>query len=190
MFQWPKEPQSATLTLPPSCWSPALSALILASTPFWWKILQDRTRSVQRSASQVKQKGGINQFFQQLHGQSHSQPIALLLQMIQSLLDRLNLKKMYRARSLWSGCHLLMSGLMIACTTQFPNWTRPKERGARWLTSSSTTSSQSATSCWEGYTISASMRKMTWAFLHHQSHQPGGWRRRKVGFCISKTKKL
>lgn len=78
---------------------------------------------------------------------------------------------------------------MTASTTQFPNWTPPNEHGPQWLTDSSITSSQSATSCSEGNITSVSMPKMTWAYLRPQSHQPGGWRRRKVRLCISNNLK-
>lgn len=56
MCLWQNALQSVTPMVRPSCWSPPLSAPILASTPFWWKIWQDRRPSVQRSGSQVKLK--------------------------------------------------------------------------------------------------------------------------------------
>lgn len=73
-----------------------------------------------------------------------------------------------------------MKSVTTACTTSCPNWTPPNAHGPQWLTGSSITSSLSATSCWEGNITSVSMPKMTWAYLHLRSHQPGGWRRKKV----------
>lgn len=78
---------------------------------------------------------------------------------------------------------------MTASTTQCPSWTPAKARGPRWLTGSSITSSQSATSCTGGCITSESMPKMTWASLHLRTPHPGGWRRRKVIFYISNNLK-
>lgn len=109
--------------------------------------------------------------------------------MIQNRLDQQKLRRTSPEQWLSPGSHLLTRSWMTASTTQCPSWTPPKARGPRWLTGSSITSLQSATSCKGGSITSESMPKMTWASLHHRSLQPGGWRRRKVIFYISNNLK-
>lgn len=109
--------------------------------------------------------------------------------MIQNRLDQQTLRRTSLERWLSPGSHLPTRSWMTASTTQCPSWTPPKARGPRWLTSSSITNSQSATSCKGGCITSESMPKMTWASLHLRSLQPGGWRRRKVIFYTSNNLK-
>lgn len=109
--------------------------------------------------------------------------------MTRNHLDQQKLRRTFLERWLSPGSHLLTKSWMTASTTQCPSWTPPKARGPLWLTGSSITSSQSATSCKGGCITLESMPKMIWASLHLRSPQPGGWRRRKVIFYISNNLK-